>query len=163
MATGLLEAPGARAPRCSPQAPPCSPLAFAVSGLGNSSVFGWKQELVCIAGVAVGVPASRSWCADRRGAGAIDARHELLVAAAQLLGLCALAVAQPLFDLLSDNAEFFVAAARAASTSSSFTVALALGPPLVLFAAELLAGLAGRAPGGRSTSCSWRRSSRCSC
>ena len=81
---------------------------------------------------------------DRRGAVRDDARHELLVAAAQLLGLCALAVAQPLFDLLSDNAEFFVARGSRGLDVVVFTVALALGPPLVLFAAELLAGLAGR-------------------
>jgi hypothetical protein len=81
---------------------------------------------------------------DRRGAVRYDARHELLVAGAQLLGLCALAVAQPLFDLLSDNAEFFVARGSRGLDVVVFTVALALGPPLVLFAAELLAGLAGR-------------------
>jgi hypothetical protein len=81
---------------------------------------------------------------DLRGAVRHDGRHELLVAAAQLLGLCALAVAQPLFDLLSDNAEFFVARGSRGLDVVVFTVALALGPPLVLFAAELLAGLAGR-------------------
>ncbi len=115
-----------------------------MSGLGNSSVFGWKQELVCVAGVAVGGAGLALMVRGRRGAVREEARHELLVAAAQLLGLCALAVAEPLFDLLSDNAEFFVARGSRALDVVVFTVALALGPALVLFAAELLAGVAGR-------------------
>jgi hypothetical protein len=51
---------------------------------------------VAVAGLAL-VVGTRREVAPERGS------RELVVAGAQLLGLCALAVAEPLFDLLSDN------------------------------------------------------------
>ena len=117
--------------------------AFAAGGLTatESDVFGWKQRAACVAGVgiaAVGLaPLVRG-----RGERAPDrGSRELLVAGAQLLGLSALAVAEPLFDLLSDNAEFFAARGSRGVDLTLFTVALIVGPPLVLFGLELLAGL----------------------
>jgi hypothetical protein len=69
------------------------------------------------------------------------ASRELLVAGAQLLGLCALAVAEPLFDLLSDNAEFFASRGSGGLDVTIFTLALVLGPSALLFGVELLVGL----------------------
>ncbi len=54
------------------------------------------------------------------------------------------AVAQPLFDLLKDNPEFFAARGSSGFDIISFSVLLVVAPPLVLLALELLIGLAGR-------------------
>jgi Sulfatase len=63
------------------------------------------------------------------------------------LGLAVLwtfAVAQPLFDLLKDNPEFFAARGSSGIDIVSFSVLLVVLPPLVMLGIELLVGLAGR-------------------
>jgi hypothetical protein len=54
------------------------------------------------------------------------------------------AVAQPLFDLLKDNPEFFAARGSSGSDVISFSVLLVALPPALLLAVELIIGLAGR-------------------
>jgi hypothetical protein len=54
------------------------------------------------------------------------------------------AVAQPLFDLLKDNPEFFAARGSSGGDIISFSVLLVVAPPLLLLAIELLLGLLGR-------------------
>jgi hypothetical protein len=54
------------------------------------------------------------------------------------------AVAQPLFDLLKDNPEFFAARGSSGFDIVSFSVLLVVLPPALLLALELLVGLAGR-------------------
>ena len=56
------------------------------------------------------------------------------------------AVAQPLFDLLKDNPEFFAARGSSGFDIISFSVLLVVLPPALLLAVELLVGLAGRGP-----------------
>jgi hypothetical protein len=63
---------------------------------------------------------------------------------ANLAVLWTFAVAQPLFDLLGDNPEFFAARGSSGFDIVSFSVLLVLLPPLAMLAIELLAGLAGR-------------------
>jgi hypothetical protein len=58
-----------------------------------------------------------------------------------LFVLSAFAVAQPLYDLLGDTPEFFVVRGSTSLDLVAFTLGLLLGPPLVLIAAEVLAGL----------------------
>jgi hypothetical protein len=53
------------------------------------------------------------------------------------------AVAQPLFDLLKDNPEFFAARGSSGFDIVSFSVLLVALPPALLLAVELLIGLAG--------------------
>jgi hypothetical protein len=53
------------------------------------------------------------------------------------------AVAQPLFDLLKDNPEFFAARGSSGFDIVSFSVLLVALPPLILLGIELLIGLAG--------------------
>jgi Sulfatase len=63
------------------------------------------------------------------------------------LGLAVLwtfAVAQPLFDLLKDNPEFFAARGSSGFDIVSFSVLLVVLPPLLMLGVELLVGLAGR-------------------
>jgi hypothetical protein len=55
------------------------------------------------------------------------------------------AVAQPLFDLLKDNPEFFAARGSSGFDIVSFSVLLVVVPPAVLLGVELLVGLAGGA------------------
>ncbi|MGH3062410.1 MAG: sulfatase-like hydrolase/transferase, partial [Gaiellaceae bacterium] len=59
-----------------------------------------------------------------------------------LAGLSALAVAQPLFDLLSRNAEFFAVRGSTRWDIVLFAVGLVVLPPLLLLGVEALAGLA---------------------
>ena len=118
--------------------------AFAANGLGNSEVFGWKQEVACVAGIGAALLGLLLLVSARREDPGDRESRELLIAGAQLLGLCALAVAQPLFDLLSGNAEFFAARGSRGLDVTVFTLALVVGPPLVLFGLELLAGLIDR-------------------
>ena len=54
------------------------------------------------------------------------------------------AVAQPLFDLLGDNPEFFAARGSSGFDIISFSVLLVVLPPLLLLGIELLFSLAGR-------------------
>src|SRR5215210_4572853 len=51
------------------------------------------------------------------------------------------AVAQPLFDLLKDNPEFFAARGSSGFDIVSFSVLLVVLPPAILLAIELLLGL----------------------
>jgi Sulfatase len=63
------------------------------------------------------------------------------------LGLAVLwtfAVAQPLFDLLKDNPEFFAARGSSGFDVISWSVLVVVLPPAVLLGIELLIGLAGR-------------------
>jgi hypothetical protein len=64
-----------------------------------------------------------------------------LLAFGHLAVLSAFALAQPLFNLLSDNPEFFAARGSTASEIIVFGVLLVLVPPAILLAIELLAGL----------------------
>ena len=59
------------------------------------------------------------------------------------------AVAQPLFDLLKDNPEFFAARGSTGFDIVSFSVLLVVLPPALLLAIELLIGLIG--PAARTT------------
>ena len=61
----------------------------------------------------------------------------------ELAVLWTFAVAQPLFDLLKDNPEFFAARGSSGPDVISFAVLLVVVPPLLLLAVELLIGLAG--------------------
>ena len=72
-----------------------------------------------------------------------DAR-EALWAYLGLAVLWTFAVAQPLFDLLKDNPEFFAARGASGLDIISFSVLLVVLPPALLLAIELLVGLAGR-------------------
>jgi hypothetical protein len=54
------------------------------------------------------------------------------------------AVAQPLFDLLKDNPEFFAARGSTGFDVISWSVLVVALPPALLLALELLIGLAGR-------------------
>ena len=72
----------------------------------------------------------------RRGQSALWSFLELAV-------LWTFAVAQPLFDLLKDNPEFFAARGSSGLDVISFAVLLVVVPPLLGLAVELLVGLAG--------------------
>src|SRR5688500_20385974 len=75
--------------------------------------------------------------------------REALWAYLNLAVLWTFAVAQPLFDLLKDNPEFFAARGSSGFDIVSFSVLLVVLPPAVLLAIELVVGLAGRpAPRG---------------
>ncbi len=65
-----------------------------------------------------------------------------LLAFAHLAVLSAFALAQPIFNLLSDNPEFFAARGSTASEIIVFGVLLVLVPPAIGIAIELLVGLA---------------------
>ncbi|HEY7561913.1 MAG TPA: sulfatase-like hydrolase/transferase [Gaiellaceae bacterium] len=58
-----------------------------------------------------------------------------------LAGLTALAVAQPLFDLLSRNAEFFAVRGSSRADIVLFAVGVVVLPPLLLLGLEAVAGL----------------------
>jgi Sulfatase len=78
-------------------------------------------------------------------AAAAGTPRETLWAYLNLTVLWTFAVAQPLFDLLKDNPEFFAARGSSGFDIISFSVLLVVLPPAVLLAVELLVGLAGRA------------------
>lgn len=63
--------------------------------------------------------------------------------ALELVALCGFAVAQPLFELLGDNPEFFAVRGSPGGDIVLFALALVVLPPLLLIAVEALAGLAG--------------------
>lgn len=69
---------------------------------------------------------------------------EALWAYLNLAVLWTFAVAQPLFDLLKDNPEFFAARGSSGGDVISFALILVIVPPLLLLAIELLIGLVGR-------------------
>jgi hypothetical protein len=94
-------------------------------------------------------PATRpAAAAEAAGAAAGALRPTPLVAAAHLTVLWAFAVVQPLFDKLSANAEFFVARGNTGRDIIVFALVLTLGPPLVLTAVTLVAGLVWAPLGG---------------
>jgi len=64
-----------------------------------------------------------------------------------LAALSAFALAQPLFNLLADNPEFFAARGSSPFDIISFAVLLVLVPPALLLLVELLLGLASEAAG----------------
>ena len=70
--------------------------------------------------------------------------RELATAGAQLAALCAFALSQPIFDLLSRNAEFFAVRDSESRDIVLFALALTFVPPLVLLALEALAALIDR-------------------
>jgi Sulfatase len=70
-------------------------------------------------------------------------RREWLWDGAHLAVLWTFAVAQPLFDLLKDNPEFFAARGSSGFDVISWSVLLVVLPPLLLMGVEALAGLAG--------------------
>ena len=72
---------------------------------------------------------------------------------AHLAVLSCFAIAQPLFDLLWDNPEFFAARGAPSFDVISFGVLAILLPPLIGIALELLAGLVHRRAGQASTWC----------
>jgi hypothetical protein len=83
------------------------------------------------------------------GGGAPGTARRLPTAAAKAAGwaylnlavLWTFAVAQPLFDLLKDNPEFFAARGSSGFDIVSFSVLLVVLPPAILLAIELLLGL----------------------
>jgi Sulfatase len=70
-----------------------------------------------------------------------DPPGSLETAGLHLAGLSAVAVAQPVFDLLSRNVEFFAVRGSTRWDIVFFAVGLVVIPPLVLLALEALAGL----------------------
>ena len=70
--------------------------------------------------------------------------REALLRFAHLAALSSLALAQPLFELLKDNPEFFAARGSTGADIVAFSVLLVLVPPLALTLIELLVGLASR-------------------
>lgn len=66
-------------------------------------------------------------------------RPSLLLGAGHIAALWALAVAQPLFDLLGRNPDFFVARGNTAGDIIAFAFAFTLAPPALILAAEALA------------------------
>lgn len=71
-------------------------------------------------------------------------RKELLTNALDLLVLCSLAIAQPLFDLLARNAEFLAARSMDALDVAAVVCLLVLACPVFLAGLELIAARAGR-------------------
>jgi Sulfatase len=69
---------------------------------------------------------------------------EALWSFANLAVLWTFAVAQPLFDLLGDNPEFFAARGSSGFDIVSFSILLVVAPPASLVAIESLLGLLGR-------------------
>ena len=67
----------------------------------------------------------------------------VLLSFLHLAVLSAFALAQPLFNLLSDNPEFFAARGSTATDIIVFAVLLVVLPPALLLGVELLIGLAG--------------------
>ncbi|MGI8750323.1 MAG: sulfatase-like hydrolase/transferase [Thermoleophilaceae bacterium] len=71
-------------------------------------------------------------------------RPSNLFAFGHIAALTTFALAQPLFDLLGKNPEFFAARGSAPWDIISFGLLVVIVPPVVLFAIELLVGLASR-------------------
>jgi Sulfatase len=67
-----------------------------------------------------------------------------LRAAAQLAALCALAFAQPLFDILGKNPAFFAVRGSSSREIVLFALAVTLLPPAALLVVELVVGLVSR-------------------
>jgi Sulfatase len=69
-----------------------------------------------------------------------DPPRSFRAAGLHLAGLSALAVAQPLFDLLSDNVEFFAVRGSSRWDVVFFALGIVVLPPLLMLALEVLAG-----------------------
>jgi hypothetical protein len=76
-------------------------------------------------------------------AGRLPALRDALWAYLGIAVLWTFAVAQPLFDLLKDNPEFFAARGSSGFDIIRWSVLLVVVPPALLLAVELLIGLAG--------------------
>ncbi len=87
--------------------------------------------------------AAGSESAGRSGSARRPPLRDLLWAYLGLAVLWTFAVAQPLFDLLKDNPEFFAARGSSGFDVISFSVMLVVLPPALGVAIELLVGLAG--------------------
>jgi hypothetical protein len=72
--------------------------------------------------------------------------RSLLTDGAHLLALSSFAIAQPVFDLLSRNAEFFAVRASTGTEIVVFALAVVLMPPAFLVLLEALVGIAGEGP-----------------
>lgn len=70
----------------------------------------------------------------------------LLLDAAHVAALSALAIARPIFDVLSDSAQFFAVRGSTSAEIVAFAVAIVLVPFLVALVLEGLVGLAGERP-----------------
>ena len=70
-----------------------------------------------------------------------DRERSLLLALLHLGALWALAVAQPLFDLIGQNPDFLAARGMRGLEVVRFAVLIALAPPLILVALEAGSGL----------------------
>ncbi|HMI99818.1 MAG TPA: sulfatase-like hydrolase/transferase [Gaiellaceae bacterium] len=70
----------------------------------------------------------------------------LVVDAAHVAALSAFAIAQPIFNLLSNSAQFFAVRGSTSAEIVAFAVALVVAPFLIALVAEYLAGLAGKTP-----------------
>lgn len=69
--------------------------------------------------------------------GAIWTRHEVTLGrAAVLLGLAAIAIAQPIFEVVSNSQEFFAARGTTAATAVAAVVIICFGVPLALLGIE---------------------------
>jgi hypothetical protein len=77
----------------------------------------------------------------RAGGAAIDALH--------LLVLCAFALAAPMYEVIAQSPEFFVARRSTPGQVVAFALAACLGPPAVLVALEAVAGRVSRAARAR--------------
>jgi hypothetical protein len=77
------------------------------------------------------------------GTGALPS---LSVCGLHLAALWAIAVPQPLFNLIADAPEFFVARGNLRGDIVAFALGLTILPPLAMTAAEAVAGLVGRGP-----------------
>jgi hypothetical protein len=83
------------------------------------------------------------WLVTTPDRGRKDRRLRLVARrSAHLAALCALAFAQPLFDILGKNPAFFAVRGSSSAEIVLFALALTLIPPLALVALELAAGLA---------------------
>lgn len=76
-----------------------------------------------------------------RGRGSSPFQRSTLLAGVHLGALSSLAIAQPLFDLLGHNADFFAAHDVDATDVVVFALAVTLVPPLALLVVEVLLGL----------------------
>jgi len=74
-------------------------------------------------------------------------RHEVTFErAAALLGLGAIAIAQPIFEVVSNSPEFFAARGTTAATAVTAVLAICFGVPLALLAIErAIRAVSGRA------------------
>jgi hypothetical protein len=73
-------------------------------------------------------------------------RRQFLERAAHIAVLWAFAVAQPLFDLLGRNPEFFATRGSSSGDIVAFALTVTLVPPAILVGIEWLVGLAGERP-----------------